>query len=188
MKRERRLARLAFMGQALSYLGSAIMIPTYIIGIIRHFRMRAEAARTQMPVESPLIPRFTLSDLLLMVLSLGLFPIAIAQLTTSVKQVKSLETITFISGALCFPAYFVCALYRLEARKIPLGPARSAFLFCAPYVYFSCTACATAPLYLINKVYVSSRMRPYHTVAYHILVLIAGAILTRRLASKPVNE
>jgi len=180
LRRERRVTRIAFMSQLFWYGGPVLLVVTYIVGAVRHFRMMSAAERNHAPVKHPIIPRFTISDLLVMVFSLGFFPVISAQLTPNMGDIQSAQVLILILGAISFPAYFICALYRLETNEVPAGWVRSAFLFIAPYVFHACAACVTAPFYLLVLSSSRSGIIPELYFGFYGGVLLAGRLIAAR--------
>ena len=148
-RRERLMTFLLFVSLPLSYLGVIVLAITYIRGIYFHVRDR----RAGISAVLPRIPRMALGEMMVMVLSLAVFPIFLGGLIealvifvgqpgdAAMENWQSYKTVLMVSsfavGAALFPLCFASAFQRLDGNKVPLGRMRSVFLFLYPYLTFA---------------------------------------------------
>lgn len=171
--RERRLMVVTY--STLLIVGAPILLLMYLIGFIRHLRRQRFAHEWKEPDANPLIPRFTLSDMLAMVFSLGCTP-ALYQASQVGKATDSLLVI-FFASLLTFPACFLAALYRLNLHDVPSGPVRMAVVALAPFI-----AIASAGIIPYAFFSLSRELTPQVTTAVFLMILLAGRALARKAA------
>ncbi|HYG77606.1 MAG TPA: hypothetical protein VEK08_21555 [Planctomycetota bacterium] len=139
-RRERMMTFLAFLCVPLLHLGPLVLLVTYLFGALRHFR---EVKRLSLDGQSPRlprIPRMRLEEMLVMVFSVGAFPMicnALLGLKLNQSQSQQFLTFMFIVGLMVFPLCFISAYHRLEANHVPHGRTRMLFLLVYPYVLWS---------------------------------------------------
>ncbi len=143
-KRERSLAYVIFFALAMSIYGAVVLGVVYLVGFVRHLRLQTRNSGAQHADYSRIIPRFTLSELILMVFSTGVAPLIFQALTW--EDDKDMSIIILVVSLALFPACFICALYRLDFHNVPRGAARSAALALTPY---AALATASIPLYVV---------------------------------------
>jgi len=129
----------------LGYFGAAVLLLHYAIEFWRHLRSRARAAGGgEQEKKFPFIPRFSISDMLTMIFSIGLAPM--------IMQIAGLGRADsaryFVSCLIIYPGLFLCALCRLEIHKVAPSWARLLFLGFAPYVALASIGSAAAAILL----------------------------------------
>jgi hypothetical protein len=173
-----------------------VLLMSYGIGLYRHIKSRTnppEGAFAKAP-PVPIIPRFSLSDLMAIVFSFGCAP-AILLPVSSMQQTQQREmTVTiFIIAIITFPACFLCVLYRLECHRIPAGVRRMACVALAPYVNLG--SILILPLTILGLLVLEGRgdstMIPWIYLAVSIVLLVAGRVFANMAsadAPPPVDE
>jgi len=141
-RRDRTMLFLVFLSSWAMGVGALILLSTYGIGAYRHFREKRQGAVASSVL--PRIPRFALSELLVMVFSIGAYPLIMEALFPTFAAAQSMgpeqRGILLLTGLLVFPLCFVSALHRLDSNRVPLGRTRLAFLFLYPYCMYGCHA------------------------------------------------
>lgn len=141
-ERDRTMIFLVFLSWRAMGVGAIILLCTYAIGIYRHFRERRPGAVPSSVL--PRVPRFALSELLVMVFSIGAYPLvmdALGQGWTFVQVSLPVQrALVLLTGLLVFPLCFASAFQRLDGNRVPLGRTRLAFLFLYPYCMYGCSA------------------------------------------------
>ena len=130
-KRDRTMTFIFYLSPPLASLffaGPVLLLCTYFTGIRRHFRDSGPTHPFAVP-RLPRIPRFALSELLVMVFSIATFPL----LCGGGWLEGAARAAILIYAILEFPLCFASAFLKLDANKVPLGKARFAFLFLYPY-------------------------------------------------------
>jgi len=142
-KRERTLTFIIFLSLPLNYLGLPVLLSIYARGIYLHFSERREFGNRVRNL--PWIPRMALSELLVMVFSLALFPLVISAFIQCVNgavhsnpnEAQGVKIASFIVGTLIFPLCFITAYHRLDGNRVTLGRTRLMLLFLYPYMTFA---------------------------------------------------
>lgn len=166
--RERRLMIMAFL--TLFLVGLPLLFFTYLIGIFRHLRRQSHEHGVQEGDQLPLIPRFTMSDMLAMVFSMGCTPALFMAMNLSNRN----ETPwVFACVLITFPACFLSMLYRIQLHHVPAGAVRMALLALAPFVAISVVC---GPFFLLITF-----AEPLAAIAATVFfgILVSGRMLSR---------
>ncbi len=111
-----------------------------------------------------------------MVFGIALYPLVMGILMGIDDRTLKLEHL--ITSGLIFPGCYVCAYYRLDSNRIPIGLARTAFLLLFPYVVGASALFVSAPLVLLWVYYkTNSEVVAAHLEQMAILMPIAGVML-----------
>ncbi|MCY3023721.1 MAG: hypothetical protein NTW87_32475 [Planctomycetota bacterium] len=206
-KRERLMTFLVFLALPMTWLGVLLLLGTYAVGAYRHLQER-RAFEAGKPVPAlPRIPRIALSELLVMVFSVALFPLLVSAIiegfagpfargTNDLEMVKAVARVTaLVIGILIFPLCFVSAYHRLEANRVALGTTRMLFLFVYPYMTFAMHVLIAGPFIALAVWAVMTMLHQVrgggnfqHDVWYNegvmcaaaLVVMAAGIVLARR--------
>lgn len=181
-KRERLLSYLLFFSLGFSTLALPLLGIVYLIGLIRHIRNRSALAGASQPDSARIIPRFVLSELLLMVFGLGILPLIVQAL--ALEKSNDLAAGALYGGFAVFPACYLCALYRLNFHNIPSCGRRSLILVLTPYCALSIASLAIGTLIMLFAGYV--HLQPQFFV--WLAACVAVVIVTRVTASQLADE
>jgi len=203
-KRERFLTMLLFtvlfVSPMLWIIGLGVLVITYAMGIYRHLKSRLNpqlSIGTSAPF--PLIPRFSLSDLMAMVFSFGCAPAILLPIPIEHSSQHVAIVAIFSVALVTFPACFLCVLYRLECNQVPAGVPRMACVAIGPYVLLG--SLAILPLTIAILINLSFNGSEFAVLAIYlsiaIVILIAGRVLAamsmtaaqgRAAAELPMNQ
>ncbi len=177
--RERRLMIIAYM--TIFILGVPLLILYYAIGLIRHLRRQSQAHGPTTGDKMPLIPRFTMADMLAMVFSISCTPV----LFQSMKVFDREETVfVFLCAILTFPACFLAVLYRMQIHDVPGGKVRMALLAFSPFVAIA--SAAVIPYVFFALILDKNDAKAMAVVVAIVCVLIL--VIGRFLAAKAMEQ
>ena len=145
-KRERTLSYVLFTTIFMTSIGVLILVITYIVGLVRHIRRQSASAGAAAPVASlRVIPRFSLSELLVMVFSIGFAPVVIQSLLIGADPTVGFWAL--IIAIAIFPLCFLGVLYRLDFHCVPSCKPRMLLLAITPYMVLSIASIPIAPFF-----------------------------------------
>jgi hypothetical protein len=123
-----------FVVSYLHFIGVLICGALYI-GFRIYYRSKHPLEESDEPAE-PFFPRFSLAELLAMVVSFGCAPLVFSLLyfVSVTENAPAVLTFAFI----LFPIAYLRAVQRLNANRVPPGFARSALVFIYPYMIYAC--------------------------------------------------
>jgi hypothetical protein len=139
-KREFWLSFFAFFCAGSMGFGQVFLLLFYPVVVYRHLRDKRTSLVKGERLEMPRIPAMSLQDLMVMVFSLGALPLVMegVGMMHNTPTTRDQAAFYMLYAGLIFPLCFVCALYRLEVNRVPLGIVRLAYLFLYPYAMFAC--------------------------------------------------
>ena len=148
----------------------------------------------------PILPRFSMSDMLAMAFSLGFVPVlcqVIAPmfsdqqwLADHPQELQLVQAMFFVIALIAFPACFLSTLYRLHLNRVPASLPRLVMLALAPYVVAACwivIPCAIAAPFVYSDAHAKPHLAVVLGTAMGLMVLggIAAHIARGQVGSAP---
>lgn len=183
-----------FLFAALNVIGVVILLPAYLLMRWCEVKNRPvnesrgdETPEASVPAtKEPFFPQFALSELIAMVFSIGCAPLYFALLY--LESVRDISATVIVAAAVLFPIAFLRSAQRLNARRVPNGALRTAFVFVFPYMIYSCLficgrGAALMVFLLLGEMQRLARMTPFSELGMRMGVaaafFIGGAVLAK---------